>query len=441
MRLFLGGRVSLLVFLMLASLLARGGSVRLRLVLEGTVPDMVRLGQLTPVGERFLDTCWPGVDGAYQFMLEDFAPGFYTLRFGENSEALRLLLLRPEGQVTVRAFGSSLLDSARVIGAVEADVYVRAQRYRAEWALWHRFSRSLAATGVVDSEPARQYARLLRSVDSLYVVRMEELRSAVIGETERALLSLMEPVEGSDGVEVFFPPVALRERVFASSVELGARLEEYILAHRSDLYRRAQQDSAYLSAVGQLAGCEMDSVVARRLRSQMVYVFSGGHYDALADSVLSIRFGPLQGLAVRGETIPILSARELRSLYCVGADGTRVRLIDREAEYTLLAFWSVWCSHCQAMLPRLATWYVGLPTGRLSVRGVVVDERAEALAGQVDFRGWPWVNVVDDAEGLMQHLVEGFGVELVPSYLLFRRDGTLVGRLASLEQLFVEVGG
>lgn len=408
-------------------------SVRIQVDLQAGVPDIVELYYDGPDGSRCIDSAWQGPDGYYKLQIANFASGFYRLAFGMGQEKLCLYLRSPEPVVWVRTYGAALLDSVHVEGAPEAEIYLRAQQAARGHALWHEFATRVRAEGCGEAILQRGIDSLKSLADSLFLKRLVELQSQCVDSGTWWLLELQRPVMGVHGDE-WWGAGALLDGSLAMSRELGWRLEDYLLAQKSASYRRKEQDSAYWNALLWLSAQRMDAAVARRLRGQIVYLFSGTEYDALADSVMLHPFGGLPAVPSRGVVRPGVPPRDMLSMRCRNLDGKRIPMVDAKSDYTLLVFWSAWCSHCQELLPQLHSYWRGLSAGRLAVRTISLDQYSKGLVDHTASRGWRWDNV-DCRDAVCTRLVDGWGVDGSPELLLFDREGRFVGRMADIHQL------
>lgn len=135
--------------------------------------------------------------------------------------------------------------------------------------------------------------------------------------------------------------------------------------------------------------------------------------------------GPAEGLAVgdgrsRHELRPRLPAFRLTDLE--GRTWTRELLVGR---VVLVDFWATWCPSCLAEIPLLAEVRQRFEPTDLAVLGICLDPTdRRSLAAWLRRKDVSWPQV-HDRRGLSSRVAARFGVEALPTVLLFGRDGRL----------------
>ncbi len=126
------------------------------------------------------------------------------------------------------------------------------------------------------------------------------------------------------------------------------------------------------------------------------------------------------GNAVGAEAPRILAQTMNGDRVEVGGDGTA----------RLYGFFTHWCSHCQAELPRVTAWLGenDLPDG---VEVVAVSTSVDATRNNYppsawfEREGWPTTVLVDDVDS---PVARGFGLSAFPFWVVVDADGTVVAR-------------
>ncbi len=249
----------------------------------------------------------------------------------------------------------------------------------------------------------------------------------------------MRPARGTRDRD-WFPGAVLENPLAAGSRLLRRRATDYLLAQRDTLLTHEEQGAVFLRAIRRLAARRMDADVAVSIRGQLSYLFSGSSFPRLAMAVDSMRFGPvagLPGLALRGGPVEGADALALRMR---GLDGDVAPVISRKSRYTLVVLWSVWCAHCQAMLPRLYDMWQGLDKRFMRVSCVCLDRGEGGMdAAYVKSRGWGWDNgftLRDSTVGLE----EALDFQGTPELYVYDVGGRLVSRPGTLQELRATVG-
>ena len=117
-------------------------------------------------------------------------------------------------------------------------------------------------------------------------------------------------------------------------------------------------------------------------------------------------------------------------------DGQTLRLSELvgETDYVLVDFWATWCGPCRASLPALKQLYKDLPAGRLEILGVSLDNSEEKWATFIKDQQLVWRHI-SDLQGWQSGPAAVYGVNSIPATVLIDRNGTIVARNASEEEL------
>lgn len=109
------------------------------------------------------------------------------------------------------------------------------------------------------------------------------------------------------------------------------------------------------------------------------------------------------------------------------AEGGAIKLSDfvGKGGYVLIDFWASWCGPCMNAVPNLRGYLEEYKDKGFQLIGINCWERKEgagqAKAKEMDMT-WPVIFTTDDQ-------VEAYGVEAIPTLILFAPDGTIAGRL------------
>ena len=281
------------------------------------------------------------------------------------------------------------------------------------------------------------FHNLVKQQDSALNTTLDSLSRCAKSTALQALLIIMQRNVPHE-LDTWRPDTLLQSSELVGSPHIVARMDAYLLSFQDETFTRAQQDSAYGRAIQALAKRPMHPSMALWLRNQIVYSLSGTSYEALADSVQSNPFGPLPATPnLANDKLDFPSPKTLSKLQIQSIDGNRSPLIARESRYTLVVFWSIWCPHCQTMLPQLWDWYTKQPEGRISVRAISTDTPSESLKDYIRNRRWKWLNAID-TEPPHDLQSSQFGSDGVPELYLFDGLGNLVSHPATLQQLINE---
>jgi thiol-disulfide isomerase/thioredoxin len=111
----------------------------------------------------------------------------------------------------------------------------------------------------------------------------------------------------------------------------------------------------------------------------------------------------------------------------VGADGKETTLAAYRGRVVVANFWATWCAPCIREMPSLERLAARLPADRFAV-----------VALSQDLRGWPVIAPFLESHGLKELTVyfdpegavaRGMGVNILPTTVIFDRDGRMAGYL------------
>ncbi len=100
----------------------------------------------------------------------------------------------------------------------------------------------------------------------------------------------------------------------------------------------------------------------------------------------------------------------------------------KKNEYTLLYFWGTWCKPCVEKMPKLNQ--IGASYKNLNILGINsfdIKEKADKLAKD---KGITWENFTASKK-----IIDSFGVQAFPRYVLINRDGIIVFPDSSIEEI------
>lgn len=114
------------------------------------------------------------------------------------------------------------------------------------------------------------------------------------------------------------------------------------------------------------------------------------------------------------------------------ADGNQMALSDfvGKTDFLLVDFWASWCGPCRRSMPGLKD-LLATHGDRLAILGISVDESEEAWLQAVEELGLTWQQLRDqNDEG-----TTSYGIIAIPSTILISRDGTIIARNPSHEEI------
>jgi len=101
--------------------------------------------------------------------------------------------------------------------------------------------------------------------------------------------------------------------------------------------------------------------------------------------------------------------------------------------YTLINFWASWCVPCKKEFPALEEIYKH-DSNQITIVGVSLDENKIAWTSAVQKAKLPWKQL-SDLRGWYSGVAYTFGIKGIPNNFLLDRNGIIIGKNLSIEQL------
>lgn len=108
-----------------------------------------------------------------------------------------------------------------------------------------------------------------------------------------------------------------------------------------------------------------------------------------------------------------------------------------KTDYTLLDFWASWCGPCRRSMPALKELYAAAD-GHLQVVGISLDEDHEAWTKAISGLELEWPQM-SDLQGWKSVPAMLYGVMAIPATVLIDRDGKIVARNPSHEEILGKI--
>lgn len=430
-------RIFFLFLLLLAQLalplLAYAQRVELRVTLSSAIPDQLFLEQSLSAGWQVIDSTWPADDGMYYLNIARFTPGLYQLRLSHLG-TLPLLLSQHKKTIAVEMRGAHFASESSVEDLPAASAYLQAIHRQEQAKYWDFLA-------VQASKIEGASAHSLALMDSLSAAARQELNAFIdssVRATKDTLLMhflYLSRRPTTSAAAAWWPSHLLMDSLVSHSDALRLHAQEYFYAQLNDSFSRPQLDSAFSHALRSLAKLPMHPTVARRLRAYSRLFFSEARYTESARIAMAEPFGPLSPEPLLAPSPrKCLTRNEALKARVKGLNGRNIPLISKKTDYTLVVVWSVWCPHCQVLLPQIHQWWSVLPKGLLDVLAISVDRGSDALTAHIRLKKWKWRNAVEEDDGTST-LLERLGFAGTPQLVLLDSQGNTITHPQTLTQL------
>jgi len=427
----------LLLFILTTSVaLGREKSTRLTLTVHQATPQPVTLSFL--VGGLETETIKSEIDkyGRYVFDFR-YRPGFYRLIYGEREWSLTFPLFTPEAELdnlTISTSGIAPLENAVATGAPELGLYLNARRARETYqeALWGLEALTRAGLNQKQLDELREenekhYQQRINTLAQ----RADSLQSMVMQQIMRLFIRPQDSATSH-----WWDATLLTTPMVATAPEFDGYLRAFLQTHYSDSLSYWQQVQAYANAIHHLTQVPSEPLNALILRNTLDFIMQGGAYEVLLDTIAkyysNIKERPIYTKNTDRKTERLVKLRGTR------LDDNRSFIISKEADYTLLIVWSVWCAHCQELLPKLAQVCENLPNKLIAIRAICIDKDSPTVRNFIGARIWPWENILEPDNG-ESDILAYLQADGTPELFLLDKKGTLISRPEDAKRLECEL--
>ena len=409
---------------------------------EKTIPLTLSIRQATPqpvslsslVGGLETETQKSEIDksGRYHFNLR-YRPGFYRLTLGEREWSLTFPLFTPQSEIqelTISTSGIAPLEEVVATGAPELQLYFDARRAREAYqeALWGL--EALRRGGVAELQLqaiSDTNEQIYRQRIEAVTLRADSLQSPTICQIMRLFTHPQDTLTAH-----WWDAALLTTAWVATAPEFDSYVRAYLQTRYSDSLSYWGQVQNYSQAIRSVAKIESEAVNALMLRHALEFIVQGGVYDVLLDSIA--RYYPNSRESALYRKNNERKTERLVKLRGTRLDDRRTFIVSKDADYTLLIVWSVWCAHCQELLPELARVCENLPQKQVAVRAICIDKDSPTVRNFIGARIWPWENILepDDGESDILAYLQADGT---PELFLLDKKGTLISRPEDAKRL------
>ncbi|MCP4194947.1 MAG: redoxin domain-containing protein [Planctomycetaceae bacterium] len=121
-----------------------------------------------------------------------------------------------------------------------------------------------------------------------------------------------------------------------------------------------------------------------------------------------------------------------------GLDGRPIDLASLRGRVVLVHYWATWCEPCKEDMKRLRNLLAKNARRKFAIVGVNLDDQAQSAVDYVRAERIKWPQLHEEG-GLESPLAKQLGVFTLPLMMLIDKDGTVVNRSITVEELEAEV--
>jgi peroxiredoxin len=194
-------------------------------------------------------------------------------------------------------------------------------------------------------------------------------------------------------------------------------------------------EQAYQLVVTHIDSIQTDSIVI-----SFFYMFSPEQKDSIFNAMNTERWSTegmqkiyeqYQAEMLTAPGQPYLDVQALQQ------NGKAVRLSELvgKADYLLVDFWASWCRPCRQLIPHLKDLHAKYhQSGKLQIVGISVDRDRNAWLQALQEEQMAWLQLHDTHEA-PNNPSDTYGISAIPTTLLIDRNGTIVLRNPSEEEI------
>jgi peroxiredoxin len=194
-------------------------------------------------------------------------------------------------------------------------------------------------------------------------------------------------------------------------------------------------EQAYQLVVAHIDSIQTDSIVI-----SFFYMFSPEQKDSIFNAMNTERWSTegmqkiyeqYQAELLTAPGQPYLDVQALQQ------NGKAVRLSELvgKADYLLVDFWASWCRPCRQLIPHLKDLHAKYhQSGKLQIVGISVDRDRNAWLQALQEEQMAWLQLHDTHEA-PNNPSDTYGISAIPTTLLIDRNGTIVLRNPSEEEI------
>jgi peroxiredoxin len=127
-----------------------------------------------------------------------------------------------------------------------------------------------------------------------------------------------------------------------------------------------------------------------------------------------------------GEALPLITLKSNTNM--------RVNITSFKDKYVLVDFWASWCAPCRLGNKKLVKLYNELSSGTIEIIGISIDTDTNKWLKAIEKDKIKFTQLIDP-NGFDANTAIQFGVDELPSKFLFNREGNLIAKNPSEQEI------
>lgn len=146
---------------------------------------------------------------------------------------------------------------------------------------------------------------------------------------------------------------------------------------------------------------------------------------------------PDSSLAARAKGAVVRLTSEGREIPFQGqtVNGQPFSLARLKGKMVLIHYWATWCEPCKAEFPEMKELYAKYKKDGFEIVSISLDEERDSLMGYLQQQDLPWMHLYEEGGLEESPLASQLGVIALPTMLLVDKDGSVLDRGATLQQV------